>query len=48
MTPEEKEIVEQLTNNTWWPFDQVDPKLIEAADKKVRQQLIKQMEEGLL
>ena len=48
MTKEEKEIVEQLANNTWWPFDQVDPKLIEMADKKVKQQLIEQMEEGLL
>jgi hypothetical protein len=44
----DEEIIAKLLDNTWWPFDQVDPKLIEMADKQVRQKIIEQMEEGLL
>lgn len=44
----DEEIIQKLVDNTWWPFDQVDPKLLAIADKKVKQQSVKEMEDALL
>ena len=44
----DEEIIEKLMNNTWWPFDQVDPKLIRIADERLRQKEINDIEEAPL
>ena len=39
----DEEIIEKIRNNTWWPFDRVDPKILE----KVMQMDKKEMEEEI-
>jgi len=48
MTKEEEEIIAKLLDNTWWPFDQVDPKILEEIQRRDKQQEIEGFEEALL
>ena len=44
----DEEIIEKIRNNTWWPFDRVDPKLIAEAMKRDKKQERDNYEEALL
>ena len=43
-----EEIVEQIQANQWWPFDRVDPKLLQEVVRKDKQQTINEVGEALL
>ena len=42
------EIIEQILANTWWPFDRVDPKILQQVMRKDKQQAIDEVGEALL
>jgi hypothetical protein len=42
------EIIEELLTDKWWPFDRVDPKILEELMQKEKQQKIKEIGEALL
>jgi len=42
------EIIAKIMANQWWPFDQVDPKILEEIQRRDKQQEIEGFEEALL
>jgi hypothetical protein len=42
------EIIEELLTDKWWPFDRVDPKILEELMQKEKQQKINEIGEALL
>jgi len=42
------EIIEQIQTNTWWPFDRVDPKILQEVMRKDKQEQLNNVEEALL
>jgi len=42
------EIIEQIQTNQWWPFDRVDPRILQEAMRKDKQQAIDEVGEALL
>jgi hypothetical protein len=42
------EIMEQIQANQWWPFDRVDPKILQEIMRKDKQQTIDEVGEALL
>ena len=42
------EIIKQILANTWWPFDHVDPKILQQVIRKDKQQTIDEVGEALL
>jgi len=42
------EIIEQILANNWWPFDRVDPKILQQVMRKDKQQTIDEVGEALL
>jgi hypothetical protein len=42
------EIIEQILTNNWWPFDRVDPKILQEVMRKDKQQAIDEVGEALL
>jgi hypothetical protein len=42
------EIVEQVLANTWWPFDRVDPKILQEVMRKDKQDKLDEVGEALL
>ena len=42
------EIIEQIQTNQWWPFDHVDPKILQQVMKREKQQTIDEVGEALL
>jgi hypothetical protein len=43
-----EEIIAKIQANQWWPFDQVDPKILEEIQRRDKQQEIEGFEEALL
>jgi hypothetical protein len=43
-----EEIIEQIQANQWWPFDRVDPKILQEVVRKDKQQTIDEVGEALL
>jgi len=43
-----EEIIEQIQTNTWWPFDRVDPKILQEAMRKDKKEQLEKVEEALL
>jgi len=43
-----EEIIEHIQTNTWWPFDRVDPKILQEVMRKDKQQAIDEVGEALL
>jgi len=33
-----EEIIEQIIDNKWWPFDRVDPKILEEVMRRAKKQ----------
>ena len=44
----EDEIIEKIQSNQWWPFDRVDPKVLQEIVHKEKQQTIDEVGEALL
>jgi hypothetical protein len=42
------EIIEELLTDKWWPFDRVDPKILQELVRKEKQQTIDEVGEALL
>jgi len=43
-----EEIIEQIQTNQWWPFDRVDPKILQEVMRKDKQEQLDNVEEALL
>jgi transcriptional regulator of NAD metabolism len=43
-----EEIIEQIQTNQWWPFDRVDPKILQEVIKREKQEQLDNVEEALL
>jgi hypothetical protein len=44
----DEEIIEQIQIDQWWPFDRVDPKILQEVVRKDKQQTINEVGEALL
>jgi hypothetical protein len=44
----DEEIIAKIQANQWWPFDQVDPKILEEIQRRDKQKEIEGLEEALL
>jgi len=42
------EIIEQIQANQWWPFDRVDPKILQEIMRKDKQEQLDEVGEALL
>jgi hypothetical protein len=42
------EIVQQVLDDKWWPFDRVDPKILQEAMCKDKKEQLDKVEEALL
>jgi len=42
------EIIEQIQTNQWWPFDRVDPKILQEVMRKDKQEQLNEVGEALL
>jgi hypothetical protein len=42
------EIVQQVLDDKWWPFDRVDPKILQEAMLKDKKEQLDKVEEALL
>jgi hypothetical protein len=42
------EIMEQIQANQWWPFDRVDPKILQEVMRKDKQEQLDEVGEALL
>ena len=43
-----EEIIDKIISNEWWPFDRVDPKILQEVVRKDKQQTIDEVGEALL
>jgi hypothetical protein len=43
-----EEVIAKIQANQWWPFDRVDPKLLQEIMRKNKQQTIDEVGEALL
>jgi hypothetical protein len=43
-----EEIIEQIQANEWWPFDRVDPKILQEVMRKDKQHQLDEVREALL
>jgi len=44
----DKEIIAKIQTDQWWPFDRVDPKVLQEVMRKDKQQAIDEVGEALL
>jgi len=44
----DEEIIQKIQANEWWPFDRVDPKILEEIVRRDKQQSIDDIGEALL
>jgi hypothetical protein len=43
-----QEIIEQIQIDQWWPFDRVDPKILQEVMRKDKQEKLDEVGEALL
>lgn len=43
-----EEIIEKIQKNTWWPFDRVDPKILQEVMRKDKKDQLDNVAEALL
>jgi len=43
-----EEIIEQIQANQWWPFDRVDPKILQEVMRKDKKDQLDEIGEALL
>ena len=44
----DEEIIEKIQANQWWPFDRVDPKILQEVMRKDKQDKLNEVGEALL
>jgi hypothetical protein len=44
----DEEIIAKILANQWWPFDRVDPRILEEIQRRDRQNKLDELEDGLL
>jgi len=44
----DEEVIEKILANNWWPFDRVDPKLLQEIMRKDKQAQLNKLGEALL
>jgi hypothetical protein len=44
----DEEIIAKILANQWWPFDRVDPRILEEIQRRDKQKEIDGLEEALL
>jgi len=44
----DEEVIAKIQTNEWWPFDRVDPKILQEVIKREKQQTIDEVGEALL
>jgi len=44
----DEEVIEKIQADQWWPFDRVDPKVLQEVMRKDKQQAIDEVGEALL
>jgi len=44
----DEEIIAKILANQWWPFDRVDPRILQEIQCRDRQQMLDDTEEALL
>jgi len=44
----DEEIIAKIQANQWWPFDRVDPKILEEIQRRDKQQLLEEAGDALL
>jgi len=44
----DEEVIEKIQADQWWPFDRVDPKILQQVMRKDKQQTIDEVGEALL
>ena len=44
----DEEIIAKIMANQWWPFDRVDPKILEEIQRMDKQKAVAEMEEAPL
>ena len=44
----EEETIEKIQSNQWWPFDRVDPKILQEIMRKNKQNKLDEIGEALL
>jgi len=44
----DEEVIEKILANNWWPFDRVDPKILQQAMRKDKQEQLDEVGEALL
>ena len=45
---DKKEIIEKINSNQWWPFDRVDPKILQELVRRDKQDQLDAVGEALL
>jgi len=43
-----EEIIAKILANEWWPFDRVDPSILQEIQRRDKQQMLDNTEEALL
>jgi len=44
----DEEIIAKIQANQWWPFDRVDPRILEEIQRRDKQQLLEEAGDALL
>ena len=44
----DEEIIQKIQANEWWPFDRVDPRILEEIQRRNKQQALDRLEDALL
>jgi len=44
----DEEVIEKIQADQWWPFDRVDPKILQQAMRKDKQEQLDEVGEALL
>ena len=44
----DEEIIAKIMANQWWPFDRVDPKILEEVQRRDKKQMLDEVEEAPL
>ena len=44
----DEEVIEKIQANEWWPFDRVDPKILQEVMRKEKQKQLNKVGEALL
>jgi hypothetical protein len=48
MKATDEEIIAKILANKWWPFDRVDPAILEEIRRRDKKQMIDEFEDALL